>query len=139
MKYYRLDPEVAGELGKHTVMDTSIHPPRVSRLHYELDAWLGDDLIQTFPCYLVTERLKACLVAESLTGIEFAPVVFTLSDSFKELHPATAVPAFVWLKAIGVAGKDDFGTEQDGCLIVSTMALTAIKTCSLNHCDIVEK
>lgn len=54
MKFYILDPEVAGGLGTQTEIDSSVHPPLVKRLHYELDAWMGDDLVQTFPCYLVT-------------------------------------------------------------------------------------
>jgi hypothetical protein len=35
-KYFLIEPEVAGELGADTVMDSSVHPPRVSELHHEL-------------------------------------------------------------------------------------------------------
>jgi hypothetical protein len=35
MKYFYIQPEVAGGLGKNTVMDRSVHPPIVSRLHHE--------------------------------------------------------------------------------------------------------
>ena len=38
MKYFYIQPEVAGGLGKNTVMDRSVHPPIVSRLHYEFRA-----------------------------------------------------------------------------------------------------
>jgi hypothetical protein len=136
MKYYVLDPEVAGELGNNTVMDVSVHPPLVSKLHYELDAWLGDDLIQSFPCYLATEHLKKHIENASLAGVAFARVEFALSDNFKELHPSKAVPDFVWLKIFGQAGKDDFGLEADGRLVVSERALNVIKNLSLKHCKI---
>lgn len=136
MKFYTLDPEVAGELGKNTVMDTSVHPPAVSKLHYELDAWLGDDLIQCFPCYLVTDRLKQKIESTSLTGAAFAPVEFGMSSNFKERHPSKAVPGFAWLKITGCAGKDDFGVEADARLVVSERTLKLIQDLSLSNCEI---
>ncbi|HSY19070.1 MAG TPA: hypothetical protein VK815_12075 [Candidatus Acidoferrales bacterium] len=136
MKYFVLDPEVAGELGINTVIDVSVHPPVVSTLHYELDAWLGDDLIQSFPCYAATEHMKKCIENASLGGAAFAPMEITLSDNFKELHSSKAVPAFVWLKIFGRAGKDDFGVESDGRLAVSEKALNLIKNLKLKHCKI---
>lgn len=48
-RYYRLEPEVAGELGSGTVMDVSRHPPLVSHLQFKFQGWLGDDLLETFP------------------------------------------------------------------------------------------
>ena len=36
MAFYSLEPEVAGELAEGTVMDTSVHPPIVTSVHYEL-------------------------------------------------------------------------------------------------------
>jgi hypothetical protein len=56
-----LCPEVAAELGGNTVMDAFAHPPKVSRLHLRFMGWLGDDLLETFPCFLVTSRLAKAL------------------------------------------------------------------------------
>ena len=136
MKYYALDPEVAGELGNNIVMDVSVHPPLVSKLHYKLDAWLGDDLIQSFPCYLVTEHLRKHIEKFSLVGVSFAPVELELSANFKELHPSKVVPNFEWLKIFGKVGKDDFGVEAEGRLVVSERALKSLKKFALEHCNI---
>jgi hypothetical protein len=32
-----------------------VHPPIVSRLHLVFDTWEGDDLVERFPTFLVTE------------------------------------------------------------------------------------
>ena len=136
MKFYTLDPEVAGELGDNTEMNTSIHPPTVSKLHYELNAWLGDDLIQSFPCYLATERLKREIESASVVGVAFAPVEFSVSANFKERNLSKVIPGFTWLKITGCAGKDDFGIEADGRLVVSERALKLIQDFNLNHCEI---
>src|SRR3954454_10828086 len=55
--YFALEPEVAGQLGDTTMLDTSVHPPVIQRLEYRFDGWLGDDLLESFPCFVVTERL----------------------------------------------------------------------------------
>src|SRR5262245_11876854 len=46
MKYFLLDPEVAGHFGKNCVVDLSKRPPIVTGFHNEFDGWLGDDLLE---------------------------------------------------------------------------------------------
>ena len=135
-KYFVIEPEVAGELGVDTVMDSSVHPPRVSVLHYELQGWLGDDLLESFPCYIVTERCKAALEGQVLSGYTFAPVKVTASDTFHELYPSRSLPAFHWLKVDGTAGNDDFGLSRDDRLVVSEEVLNVLKSLNIEHCDI---
>jgi hypothetical protein len=55
MEYFQIAPEVAGGWGRNTVMDRSIHPPHVTKLHFEFDGWLGDVLLESFPCYIITK------------------------------------------------------------------------------------
>ena len=40
MKYYVLEPEVAGGLGENSIVDHSVVPFQVTRLHYEFEGWL---------------------------------------------------------------------------------------------------
>ncbi|MGW8329895.1 hypothetical protein ACWGLE_18570 [Streptomyces sp. NPDC055897] len=58
-RFYRLTPEVAGGFGSRTDLDSTVHPPYVMRLHYEVADWLGDCLVQTFPCFLVLRAVGA--------------------------------------------------------------------------------
>ena len=79
MKYFYIQPEVAGGFGENTVLDTSVHPPIVSRLHYELDGWLGDVLLETFPCFIITKDAKTKLQSIGATGIRLDDVEITTS------------------------------------------------------------
>ena len=54
---YALDPQVAGGLGENTVIDTSSHPPVVTHVDFVLDYPVTDDLIQSFPVFLVTVEM----------------------------------------------------------------------------------
>ncbi|WP_308201309.1 lamin tail domain-containing protein [Carbonactinospora thermoautotrophica] len=92
MAYFLLEPEVASELGQHTELDTRMHPLRVHRLHYEITDWLGDELLESFPCFLLSRRLGERAAAEGLTGFELADVEVTLSPEAEELL-ALAAPA----------------------------------------------
>ena len=56
--YHCVEPEVAGGWGENTQFTRT--PGRsvvVRRLHYSFDGWLGDELIESTPCYIVTERM----------------------------------------------------------------------------------
>src|SRR5512143_2828590 len=123
MQYLRLDPEVAGQIGESTVMDVSVHPPIVDSLHYDFEDWDGDVLVTSFPCYIVTEGAMRQIQSHGLTGVEFAPVTVTTTDTFHELNPGLELPAFVWLKVHGAPGVDDFGLAPPAELIVSERAL----------------
>lgn len=64
MKYYMIEPEVAGEIGENTIYDNydeiinQKKKPIISHLHYIFDGWLGDELLEVTPCFLISERLK---------------------------------------------------------------------------------
>lgn len=136
MNYYILDPEVPGELGPKTQLDISTHPPRVDRLNYELDNWLGDDLFQSFPCFVATKRLRQKLENLKATGVRFDNLELTLSDNFKALRPNATSPECAWLKVVGKASEDDFGLSPDFRLVVSERILSVLKSFQLENCEV---
>ena len=138
MKFYSLEPEVAGSLGPGTVMDTAVHPPRVHKLHYESDGWSGDDILEPFPCYIITEQLKKKLEASEPLGCGFDNVEITKSEQFGILYPSREIPKFYWLRIHGKAGIDDLGISDDNMLVVSERILRLMSQFHLNNCDIEE-
>jgi len=128
-----LSPEVAGELGENTVMDSSVHPPKVSRLHHRFEGWLGDDLIEVFPCFLVTSHLAAALEEAGLTGFSLDVAEVSGSPEFQELFHRSPLPEFRWLKIIGQDGHADFQLTPDFRLEVSSRALEVLRKFSISH------
>jgi hypothetical protein len=107
-------------------MDRATHPPRVHVLHFVFDGWLGDQLVESFPCYLVTEHLAASFTAAGITGFEIAEAVVETSEEFKERHPDLSMPIFKWLQVVGVAGKSDLFINSDNRLTGSSLALDVV-------------
>ncbi|OQP44872.1 hypothetical protein A4H97_10975 [Niastella yeongjuensis] len=103
---YFIEPEVSGQLGDNTNMDLSIHPPKVERLHFVFYGWLGDDLIECFPVFLITEKLKNALIISELSGYEIKDCQIEESDEFKLLQNVI-LPNFFWLSITGNV-NDDF-------------------------------
>jgi hypothetical protein len=134
--FFRLRPEVAGGLGSRTVMDRTGAVPIVKHLHYEFDGWLGDDIVESFPIYLMTLSMTDVLVREGLTGFLLKDVEVTKSDEFLELYPGRDLPEFRWLDVHGKALVDDFGLEAPARLIVSEHALTCLRHGHLEYCEI---
>ena len=128
MSYYYVEPEVAGGWGKNTVFDrTPGKPTFVHKLHYQFDGWLGDELLESTPCFIVSERMAQQIRTARLIGASFDDVEVTTSDQFKDLHPNRQLPKFVWLRVEGRPGRDDFATAPDGRLVVSERALEVLK------------
>ena len=126
MSYYRIKPEVPGGWGENIVVDRSVHPPIVHKLHYEFADWLGDELVTSFPCFLVTADLAKRLKAAHLTGSNLDEVEVTTSEEFADWNPGFKLPEFLWLKVFGVSGADDFGLLNGSKLIISQQALDTI-------------
>lgn len=131
-----LEPEVSGGLGEGTQLDSSVHPPLVKVLHYKFDGWLGDDIVTSFPCFLVTGRLRDKIENCHLTGVLFSDVMVNTSDLFEELHPDTILPKFYWMKVFGMAGKEDFGLAEDHRLVISSKAFNVLSQFNITKAEI---
>ncbi|MDY0918844.1 hypothetical protein [Pseudomonas viridiflava] len=134
--FYYIQPEVSGGLGESTIIDTTIHPPKVSQLEYKFEGWLGDDLLESFPCFIVTKKLADTLTTENLSGFKIMPVATSISENFIELHPNTYPPKFLWLQIKGSAKIDDFGLSEDHILVISEKALKTLRKNKINHAEI---
>jgi hypothetical protein len=131
-KYYQVNPEVAGGLGPETVMDRSVHPPRVTRLHYEVIDWLGDCIVQTFPCFLVVRTTADRIESAEFSGFSLSEAIVSEASEFREINPDGELPDLVWLVVDGAPGVDDFGTTERGQLVVSESVLDILRSDTLN-------
>lgn len=117
-------------------MDRSTHPPVVHDLHYEFQGWLGDELLESFPCFIATETLWRLLQDEALSGVRAGPVKVSVSELFEEMYPGRVLPRFVRLMVTGTPGSDDFGLTKDARLVVSMRALDALRKRRLDQCGV---
>jgi len=104
-------------------------------LVYQFDGWLGDELLEAFPCFIVTGRLATAIEASDLTGARFGPVEVAKSALFEELHPALDIPQFRRLHVFGNS-KADFSLDSQHRLCVSDSALALLKRFSLANCEV---
>lgn len=130
-----LDPQVAGELGEGTDLDTSVHPPVVNKLEYVLDYPGTDDLIQSFPVFLASDQLVEALNAAEILGITWREATTTQGDFYDEYPDADPIN-YQWL----VPGQpgDDCWTEG-GELVVSDRMMAVLRDARINDCEIEER
>ena len=133
MRFFYIEPEVAGGLGANTILDPSTHPPRIDHLHYEFYGWLGDALLESFPCVIATQEASDALIAASITGVESEQMEVSSTDEFQQLYPQRRLPAFRWLKVNGVAGEDDFGVTADLRIVVSEKVINILEPLGLDN------
>lgn len=154
MKLYGLEPEVAGGFGENTVVSNlenvraKRERPIVTHLHYEFSGWLGDEILETTPCFIITESLADSIQRSELKGYTVADVETSVTEEFEELYPGRTLPKFKRLVPQGtveVRGNnfkswsgDDFCLSPKSILVVSEKALAVLRKHQLNHCDITE-
>lgn len=126
MKTYILEPEVPGGLGPRTQMDRSVHPPKVSALHFVFDGWLGDQLVESFPCYLATTELIQSLIHAGVSGFEVDDAEVETSEQFMEMYPNRTLPKFRWLRIIGEPSSSDIFITDDNRLGVTRKTLDVV-------------
>lgn len=117
-------------------MDNSFFPPLIKTLHYEFDGWLGDDIIESFPCYIVMESLQKGIETENPTGISFANVIVSKSKTFLDLYPGRVLPGFFRAKINGTPFKDDFFLTDKNTVAISERAYFQLKKYNIDQADI---
>lgn len=140
MNAYWIRPEVAGELGPRSSLDTSVYPPRVTRLHYEFSNWMGDDIVESFPTVIVTATLADAIMSFGLSGVEFDDVDVTLNHQFEEFSPdvASSLPAWRWLRPVGQPLISDFWQDDSARLMLSEAALDVIRRFRIGNAELSE-
>ena len=131
---FRLDPQVAGELGGGTVLDSSTHPPKVTQVDFILDQPDADELIQSFPVFLVSEHLGARLQAASLTGFTLTGASVRPSENYLAAYGNTPHRRYKWMQVTGVAGQADCWLGETLQLCVSDPMMVSLRTARLTGC-----
>ncbi len=151
---YLLEPEVAGELGENTIIENfnnvrnKLERPEVTHLHYLFLGWLGDEILECTPCFIVTKRLAEAIKGNSLNGFEFRKIELSKSDEFEEVYPQKDLPNFVQLIPKGSIeltddkynnwSGHDLSISQNAYLVVTKKALGVLQKFSMNNCIIKE-
>lgn len=148
MMLYLLEPEVAGGKGENTKYDEE---KNVIHLEYEFYGWLGDELIEATPCFVVTDILAKDIQTTGLTGCQFREIEVSLNEQFYDLNPQAKTPPFgIQLLPLGSVLVDNGNTVfekwsgEDFCfsdtryLVVSERALSVLKKHKMNYCEVTE-
>jgi hypothetical protein len=117
-KFNFIEPEVIVGIGENTILDTNYNPPKVDHLDLEIEDWLGNDLMESYPCFIITESLKEGLAKSSFTGYTSIEEIEVIKAEYFEdnYQLDKEVPKFYWLKVDGVPFKDDFSISNDNSL-----------------------
>jgi hypothetical protein len=107
--YKIIQPEVIVGLGEKTEFLEKEAPFKtITKLHIKLEDWLGDDLMECFPCYIITENLKNELIINNFSGYKIKDLEITMSEYFFNNYTLQKpIPKFYWLIIDGIEDKTD--------------------------------
>ena len=98
MKYIKIEPEVIVGLGEDTKINKSNYPPIVNYLHINLEDWLGDDLMENFPVFIITEYLKSSLETTRFSGYTIKDLKLTFDEYITYIHPEDKTRVENWIE-----------------------------------------
>lgn len=147
MEMFRLEPEVAGEIGENSKIKYERGViNEVEFLHYDFTGWLGDEIVTSHPCFIVSENIVEDILKSNLKGYIFQDIEMSTSDEFKEMYPNRDIPNFKRLIPVGEvivcdekiiqSSGDDFCLEDNVELVVSYNALEILKRHKMEYCEI---
>ncbi len=134
---YALEPLVGGVLGEGTLIDPSVHPPRVEAVEYVLDAPTEDDLLESFPVYLVSDALGATLAEAGLSGFTLEPARVIPSREYTAVYGDAPHKTYQWLRP-QPSPDPDCWVDDALRLCVSDRMMRIFGQGVLDGCDIVE-
>ncbi|WP_206743172.1 hypothetical protein, partial [Chryseobacterium sp. Leaf394] len=126
-------------LGEKTeFVEQKLTSKTVSKLHIKLEDWLGDDLMECYPCYLITENLKENLKNQTFTGYMIEDVEISMGEYFfNNYNVNKSIPKFYWLKINGDENKTDLYIGKEKKLFCSEKLLNFLTSnCVLNYLKI---
>ncbi|WP_106495643.1 hypothetical protein [Lentibacillus sp. Marseille-P4043] len=152
MKLYFLEPEVSGGHGNKTLYGTDEDVEKkgisgkVKFLHYEFEGWLGDDILESAPAFIITSDLADELKKSELKDYRIEKCLVTTSDEFKELYPNKKIPSFVRFIPLGTVEIEGvqyknwsghhFCLSPKGELVLTQNAIDLLKKFSIQNCDV---
>lgn len=152
MILYFLEPEVSGGHGEQTIYGTEEDVAKegisgkIKFLHYEFEGWLGDDLLESTPAFIVSSNLEDGLKKSEFKDYKLEKCLITMSDVFMELYPNKELPSFtrfIPLGTVEIVGEHfnnwsghHFCLSSRGELVVTKKALDFLKKFSIKYCDI---
>jgi galactitol-specific phosphotransferase system IIB component len=132
---YYIEPVVSVEWGDNIIVNTSVHPPIVKKLHVNFLGWSGDDIIETFPCFIISEKLKKVLEHDGITGYEIENLEVTKSKQFLDAITDVKLPLFYWLKIVGEKNKDDIFLKNN-MMTISDKTLKSLQKVNIDNADV---
>lgn len=144
MEYFILEPEVAGGIGKKSkILYENSKIKEVLFLDYEFEGWLGDDILTTHPCFIISESLCDIIKVSDLKGYQLQKIDISFSDFFLEVHNKKILPNFIRLlpfpiNEVNLINKMllDFYLYKNTTLVVSEKVLNILEKFNLSNANI---
>ena len=133
---YVLEPLVAGELGDGTQLDATTHPPLVRHVEFVLDLPTDEDLIESFPVFLVSESLGHALASANLTGFWFDDADVRPSTEYLAAYGAVSHKRYRWLRPQCRPHSSDCWLDERHRLCVSDRMYAVLSQHRIDGCAV---
>ncbi len=131
-----VQPLVGGELGLDVEYDRSTHPPGINRVQYVLDYPTTEDLLESFPAYIVSEALAERMTAARLPGFALDDAEVRPGDNYVALYGNVPHKRYRWLRIEPHTPDTDVWLGDELQLCVSDRMMAVLEEAELSAAEI---
>lgn len=139
MKYYIVTPAAEAETGEEAIFSSSGHSRKIVFLHVYLVTYPESDLIQAYPAFIVTKKLRLAIESAGISGAKFLPCKVSKDPQYDDYSYTTDLPEMFGLEPDGVENVDDIVSYNEAEFKASDRFVRLLKSFAHDGCTFKEQ
>ena len=138
MKYYFVKPAAEAEIGEEATASTD-YPRKITFYHVYLVNFPESELIQAYPAFLITKKLRSAMESEGITGANYLPCKISKDPQYDDYSNARELPELFGFEPCGAENIDDIVMYDEMEFKASDRFVKLLKSLPHEGCDFKEQ
>ena len=139
MKYYIVTPAAEAETGEEAIFSSKDNPRKIIFLHVYLVTYPESELIQAYPAFIVTKKLRSAMESTGISGAKFLPCKVSKDPQYDDYSNTPDLPEMFGLEPFGVEDIDDIVFYSGTKIKASDRFVRLLKSLAHDGCEFKEQ
>lgn len=134
MKYYIITPATEAETGEEAIFSTGDKPRKIVFLHVYLVNYPESELLQAYPAFLVTRKLRSAMESLGISGVKFLPCKVSKDPQYDDYSFTSDLPEVFGMEPCGVENINDIVSYNEAEFKASERFVMLLKSFAHDGC-----
>lgn len=138
MKYYFVQPAAEAEIGDEASASED-YPRKITFYHVCLINFPESELIQAYPAFVITKKLRSAMESEGISGANFLPCKVSKDQQYDDYSNYRELLELFGFEPCGVENIDDIVMHNEIEFKASDRFVRLLKSLAHDGCDFREQ